>query len=101
MTSWNVTETKDGVQFKVKLQPRAKKNEICGVQGEEMKVRLTSPPVEGEANDAFIKFLSKRLKIPRAHIKIASGHTNPHKIIHIEGIDKTTLMKNFDIMLNK
>lgn len=97
MTSWHVAETKEGVQFKVKLQPRAKKNEICGIQGEELKVRLTAPPVDGEANDAFIKFLASCLKISRATIKIVSGHTNPHKLIHIEGIDKATLIKSLNL----
>ncbi|RPH72776.1 DUF167 domain-containing protein, partial [bacterium] len=52
-----VTETGESVTFTVHVQPRASRNEMCGVQGEELKLRLTSPPVEDAANKLCIEFL--------------------------------------------
>lgn len=70
--------------MKIKVQPRSSKNEICGIQGDALKVKLMAPPVDGEANEACIRFLSKFFAVPRKQIKLISGQTSPHKIIEIE-----------------
>ena len=45
--------TNKGIQFKIKVQPRASRNEISGWQGDALKIRLTAPPVDGEANEGL------------------------------------------------
>jgi uncharacterized protein (TIGR00251 family) len=66
-----IGETTGGVRLEVKVQPRASRNQVVGEQAGALKVKLTAPPVDGEANAALIEFLSAFLKIPRKDIHIA------------------------------
>lgn len=66
------------------VQPRASKNEIVGVHGDALKLRLTSPPVEGQANKAIITFLAKLLRVPKSSLTIKSGAQSRHKEVVIE-----------------
>lgn len=80
-----ITESADGVTFAVHVQPRASKNEICGIQGNALKVRLTSPPVEGEANRLCTDFLAKLLRVSRSAVTIVAGEKSRHKTVRIAG----------------
>jgi uncharacterized protein (TIGR00251 family) len=71
------------VRFSVRLQPRASKNEIAGLQGDALKVRVTAPPVDGLANEALIELLSKALDTSRRNVCIVSGHSSRTKLIEI------------------
>lgn len=88
---WRVETTNKGIQFKIKVQPRASKNEITGLQGDALKIRLTAPPVDGEANAACIKFLADYFRVHRKQVSIVSGLTSQHKIIEIEGFTQEEL----------
>jgi uncharacterized protein (TIGR00251 family) len=66
------------------VQPKAGKDEIVGPHGDEWKVRVKAPPVDGEANQALIKFLSKIFKVPKSHITIISGDASRHKRLLIK-----------------
>jgi len=55
------------------VQPRSSRNELAGLHGDALKLRLTAPPVEGRANKAVVSFLAKLLKIPKSAILIKSG----------------------------
>src|SRR5437588_12983056 len=83
-----IQETRSGVRFSVKLQPRARKNAITGMVGEALKLALTAPPVEGKANMAVVEFFADIFKIPRSSVTIASGETSRLKIIRISGLSK-------------
>ena len=79
-------ESGDGVAFAVKVHPRAKKNAITGEIGDALKLSLTTPPVEGRANQACIEFFAKLLKAPRSSVTIASGQTSRNKVIRVSGL---------------
>jgi uncharacterized protein (TIGR00251 family) len=78
-------ESRDGVAFAVKVHPRAKKNAITGEIGDALKLSLTTPPVEGRANQACIEFFAKLLKVSRSSVTIASGQTSRNKVIRVSG----------------
>ncbi|HBA26063.1 MAG TPA: YggU family protein [Nitrospinae bacterium] len=84
----NLKEDKNGVVFTVKVQPRSSKNEICGIYGDAVKIKLTSPPVEGEANESLINFLSKSLNICKGQIEIIGGHKSKNKLIKMRGVKR-------------
>jgi uncharacterized protein len=63
-------ETSEGVTFAVKIHPRARKNAITGELGDALKLSLTSPPVEGRANEACIEFFANLLKVPRSSLPL-------------------------------
>jgi len=83
-----VQDGSQGVTFAVKVHPRAKKDAITGELGDALKVSLTTPPVEGRANDACIEFFAKLLKVPRSSVTIASGQTNRNKVIRVVGVSR-------------
>ena len=75
----------DAVTFKVKVQPGAAKNEIIGVQGDVLKIKINAPPVKGKANKALMDFLAKELGVKKSEIEIVSGHTSRVKKIKVMG----------------
>jgi uncharacterized protein len=86
-------ETADYVSFAVKVQPRAKKNAITGELGDALKLALTAPPVEGQANEACIEFFANLLKVPRSSVTIASGESSRRKVIRVAGLSADELRK--------
>jgi uncharacterized protein (TIGR00251 family) len=83
----------DAVRFSVRLQPRASKNEIAGLQGNALKVRVTAPPVDGLANEALIELLSRALNTSRRNVCIVSGHTSRTKLIEISEVSLESIQQ--------
>lgn len=79
-------ETEDGVILRVRVQPRASRDEVVGVHGDALKVRITAPPVEGEANTHLLTVLARRLGVPRGRLELRTGSTSRLKSITIQGI---------------
>ena len=86
MDKLKITEAEGGVTFAVRVVPRASRNEIVGVHGDALKVRLTAPPVEGRANEALIAFLAKRLGVRKSQVEIVAGATSRRKMIRVMGL---------------
>jgi uncharacterized protein (TIGR00251 family) len=84
--SFSITETTDGVTFSIYVQPKACRNEICGLSGGELKIRLTSPPVEGAANKLCREFLAKLFHVAKSDVRIIAGEKSRHKTIAIHGV---------------
>ena len=80
-----VQKADNGVIFKIKVQPGAVKNEIVGVQGDALKVKINAPPVKGKANKALIDFLASKLGVKKSEVEIMSGHTSKIKKIKVVG----------------
>lgn len=85
---WKINDVDNGVQFNVRVQPRASKNEIVGMYGEALKVRLTSPPVDGAANKVCITFFAKYFKVAKGQVEIVAGHKSRDKVIKIVGFSQ-------------
>lgn len=67
------------------VQPRSSRNRICGLHEGGLKISLTSPPVDGAANDDCCRFLAKQLGVPRSAVKIVTGERSRHKRLKIKG----------------
>ncbi len=91
----NIEETEDGVILSVRIQPRASKDEIVGEYNGALKIKLTSPPVEGEANRRCVEYLSKKLKIAKSQMEIIKGEKSKDKLIKIIGLKKADVLKIF------
>lgn len=96
-----ITESPDGVIFSVHVQPRASKNEICGVQGEAIRLRLTSPPVEGAANKLCTEFLAGLLGVAKSRVTIIHGDKSRHKTVRIAGVSREAVLKLLERFLNR
>lgn len=87
-----VTETKEGVRLEIKVQPRSSRNQIAGVQDGILKIKLTAPPVDGEANLALIEYLSSLLGVPKRSINLIKGEISRNKLVEINGIKREFLL---------
>lgn len=67
----------------LKIQPRASRDEFAEVLGDQLKLRITAPPVDGKANAHLVKFLSKAFKVPKSEVEILSGETGRDKRLRI------------------
>ncbi len=77
--------------LKVKVEPGSSKSAIVGPYGDGIKVKLTSPPVEGRANKELIDILSKTLKVRKKDIEIVSGQSSKNKVVRLIGLNKVQL----------
>lgn len=76
---------KESFFVKVYLQPKASKNELVGPYRDGIKVKITAPPIKGEANEALIRFLAKLWGLSPSQIEIQKGHHSREKILRISG----------------
>lgn len=91
-SSW-IQKTEEGTLLRVYVQPRAGRNEVVGVHEGSLKVRLTAPPVDGEANKECIKFLAKLLSVPKSHLRIIQGDKSRHKTLLVRGMTPEALQE--------
>jgi len=83
----------DGVWLSIKLQPRASANEISGVMGSELRIKVTAPPVDSAANEALIRFLAERLDCARNKVELVRGQTSRHKTLRVHGMTAEDVLK--------
>lgn len=83
----------DGVMLSLKVQPRASANEIGETLGNELRVKITAPPVDAAANDALVRFLAERLDCPRNRVELVRGHTSRHKTVKLHGLAAEAVME--------
>jgi uncharacterized protein (TIGR00251 family) len=83
----------DGVLLSVKLQPRASANAIGDALGNELRIKVTAPPVDAAANEALVKLLAQRLDCPRNRVELMRGHTSRHKTIKLHGLTPEDVVK--------
>jgi len=81
----------------VKVLPRSSINQIVGFEGDILKVKVKSAPVDGLANRDLILLLSKSVKVAKEKVEIMSGHRSRLKKIRFYGIKKDDLF----VLLNK
>lgn len=65
------------------LQPKAASDDIVGIHGDRLKIRVTAPPVDGKANEHLIKWLAKLFKVPKSDIEILQGELGRQKTLRI------------------
>ncbi len=76
---------KEYLVLKIKVEPRSSKSGIAGPYGDAIKVKLTSPPVEGKANRELIEVLAKEFGISKKDVEIISGRSSKNKIVKLHG----------------
>jgi uncharacterized protein (TIGR00251 family) len=76
----------DGVWLAIKLQPRASVNEIGEPLGNELRIKVTAPPVDSAANEALVRFLAETLGSARNRVELVRGHTSRHKVVKLHGL---------------
>jgi uncharacterized protein (TIGR00251 family) len=75
----------DEVLLSVKLQPRASADGIGEPLGNELRIKVTAPPVDAAANEALVELLAEKLDCARGRIELVRGHKSRHKVIKLHG----------------
>jgi uncharacterized protein (TIGR00251 family) len=75
----------------VRLQPRARRDEVVGVRDGRVVIRVTAPPVDGRANDALCRLIAKAAGVAPSRVTIVRGHTAREKVVRVEGVDERSL----------
>jgi uncharacterized protein (TIGR00251 family) len=81
------------------IQPRASKTSIIGLHDGSLKISLTAPPVDGQANAELCKYLAKHLDFSKSSVTISAGDTSRRKSVRIEGITKTSLIEKLTLCM--
>jgi hypothetical protein len=68
-----------------------------GWYGDAIRIRVGAPPSDNAANDALLRFLAERLKVPRAAVRLEAGATARRKRIEITGIDRMTALERLGV----
>ena len=95
MSDWSIIEANGGVTFAVRVAPRASRNQIVGVEGGALKIKLTAPPVEGAANAALIEFVAARLGVRRSAVSVVSGDKARNKLVRVNGVTRQKVETGF------
>ncbi len=73
----------EGWLLAIRVQPNASVTTIAGEYGDELKVRLAAPPVDGKANAELVRFLARAAGVPRADVVVVRGQSGRSKTVRI------------------
>ena len=82
-----------GAEIQVRLQPRAKRNEVVGERGGAVVIRVTAPPVDGRANEAVCELIAERAGLPKNNVTVVHGASSRDKLVRVEGASETQLRR--------
>lgn len=77
--------------LRVRVQPRASRNEVTAWRDGVLHVRLTAPPVEGAANAACRDFLAEWLDVKRSQVELIAGEKSREKRFRVSGLTDTEI----------
>jgi uncharacterized protein (TIGR00251 family) len=75
----------DTVTFDILVQPRASRAKIGPLHDGRIKIAVTAPPVDGEANAAVVELIAKRLAVPRSAVEVIAGASSRRKTVRVTG----------------
>ena len=77
----------------IRLQPRAKRDEVVGERGEAIMIRVSAPPVDGKANAALCAFVARAAGVPRSGVEVVRGQTSRDKVVRVDGVEEEILKR--------
>jgi hypothetical protein len=78
-------------ELRVRVTPRAGRNEIAGTRSGVLLVHVTAPPEKGKANMAVCRVIARALKIAPSRVRVARGAGSRDKLLRLEGVDQAAL----------
>ena len=90
------TATPPRASLKVRVQPRASRDQVVGYRGDQLRLRVAAPPEDGRANEAVIALLARALGLPQSRVSILRGHASRNKLVLIEGVDEAEVQRRLN-----
>jgi uncharacterized protein (TIGR00251 family) len=78
-----VVKQGEDLLLRLYIQPKASRDNIVGLHGEEVKIAITAPPIDGKANQHLIKYLAKQFKVAKQSVIVEKGELARHKQVRI------------------
>jgi hypothetical protein len=78
-------------EIRVRLQPRARAEEIVGERGGALVVRVTAPALEGRANAALCTLIARRAGVARGAVEVVRGAHARDKVVRVQGVAEAQL----------
>ncbi|MCC6621815.1 MAG: DUF167 domain-containing protein [Deltaproteobacteria bacterium] len=82
-----IEATPTGCRILLHVVPRASRTRVAGLHDGRLKLQVAAPPVDGEANDAIVRWAAKLFAVARDAVTIASGATGKRKALEVAGLD--------------
>jgi uncharacterized protein (TIGR00251 family) len=73
-----------GWRLRVRVQPGARRSEVVGLHGEELRAKVAAPAVDGRANDELVRLLAGWAGVARRHVRVVRGLRSRSKVVEIE-----------------
>ena len=86
-----IEEHAGAVTFDVLVQPRASRVKLGPVHDNRLKVAVTAPPVDGEANAAVIEAIAKALGVARGAVEVVAGASSRRKTVRVTGVTRAAV----------
>lgn len=83
--------------LRVRVQPKASRNGIRVGDDGRIRVALTAPPVEGEANRALCAFVARVMGVPKSAVTVVGGVRSREKAIAVEGISEEDAQRKLTV----
>ncbi len=80
----------------IHLQPGAKSDEIVSFRDGVLWVRVTAPPLKGQANRALLALMAQALVVPKNALALIRGYTSRHKVLAVQGLSPGELKERLD-----
>ncbi len=87
-----------GARIEIRVQPRASRNAISGMRAGILRIRVTAPPVDGQANAAAIALLAQALDLPKSTIRLVRGASSREKILAIESMSQEEVNQRLNLL---
>jgi uncharacterized protein (TIGR00251 family) len=81
-----VTEKDGAVTFRLRVQPRAARDEVTGEHNGAIKLRISAPPVDGKANEACRRLIAKLVGVSPSAVEIIAGESSKDKVIRVHNV---------------
>lgn len=92
-----LTPTSTGFRLAVRAQPRSSREAIVGVHDGALKIAITAPPVDGEANAALIAFLARTLGVSKKQVRLQRGDASKTKLFEIDGVSEADARRSLGL----
>ncbi len=87
-----------GARIEIRVQPRASRNNIIGMRAGLLRIRVTAPPVDGQANAAAIALLAQALDVPKSAIRLVKGASSREKTLAVESMSQEEVNQRLNLL---
>ncbi|MFB3097367.1 MAG: DUF167 domain-containing protein [Dehalococcoidia bacterium] len=87
-----------GARIEIRVQPRASRNAISGMRAGILRIRVTAPPVDGQANAAAISLLAQALDLPKSAIRLVRGASSREKTLAVESMSQEEVNQRLNLL---